>query len=216
MNEITVAIVDDHTLMRSGLNLMLSKQDDIRVVGEAANAEEALLLIEEQKPVVVLLDISMPGISGLECLQAISCCSPQSRVILLTMHEDSQYVQAGLAAGAMGYVLKKAADEVLYQAIRNVAAGVVFLQPDTMKALLTRTRQQPPTPAPKPYKALSEKETVVLALIAQGFSNAEIAEELKISVKTVETYKYRIMEKLDVRKRSELVKFAMNNGIIRL
>ena len=214
MNEITVAIVDDHTLMRSGLNLMLAKQGDIRVVGEAASAEEALKLIEAEKPAVVLLDISMPGSSGLDCLQAIAHCSPQSRVILLTMHEDSQYVQDGLAAGAMGYVLKKAADEMLYQAIRNVAAGVVFLQPDTMKALLWRQRQPPPAPVRQPYKALSEKETVVLALIAQGFSNAEIAAELKISVKTVETYKYRIMEKLDVRKRSELVKYAMQNNIV--
>lgn len=214
MNEITVAIVDDHTLMRSGLNLMLSKQSDIRVVGEAANAEEALLLIEAQKPDVVLLDISMPGTSGLECIQSIIRCSPQSKVILLTMHEDSQYVQDGMAAGAMGYVLKKAADEMLYQAIRNVAAGVVFLQHDTMKALLWRQRQPASAPVRQPHKALSEKETAVLALIAQGFSNAEIAEELKISVKTVETYKYRIMEKLDVRKRSELVKFAMQNNIV--
>ncbi|HML35645.1 MULTISPECIES: response regulator transcription factor [Sporomusa] len=215
MNEITVAIVDDHTLMRSGLNLMLAKQSDIRVVGEAANAEEALLLIEATKPDVVLLDISMPGTSGLECIQSIVQCSSQSKVILLTMHEDSQYVQDGMAAGAMGYVLKKAADEMLYQAIRNVAAGVVFLQPDTMKALLWKQRQPSPVPVRQPYKALSEKETTVLALIAQGFSNAEIASELKISVKTVETYKYRIMEKLDVRKRSELVKFAMQNNIVR-
>lgn len=215
MDKITIVIVDDHTLMRAGLKLMLSKQDDMEIVGEAANAEEAIALIEKTKPSVILLDISMPEKSGIECLADISKLSPQSKVILLTMHEESQYVKEGLAGGAAGYILKKAADEVLYQAIRSVAAGIVFLQPDTMKFLLARNQKEEQSPTKKPYKALSEKETAVLALIAQGFSNAEIAEELKISVKTVETYKYRIMEKLDMKKRSELVKFALENGIVR-
>ena len=215
MDKITIVIVDDHTLVRAGLKLMLSRQDDMNVVGEAANAKDALLIIGQTKPSVVLLDISMPEISGLECLRDILKTSPKSKVILLTMHEESQYVKEGLAGGAVGYILKKAADEVLYQAIRSVVAGVVFLQPDTMQSILAQTQKEKQKLPQKAHKALSEKEKTVLSLIAQGFSNAEIAKELRISVKTVETYKYRIMEKLNAKKRSELVKFAMENGIVR-
>ena len=213
MSKIKVIIADDHTLMRSGLRSLLSSQDGIEVVGEAADGVEALALAEKTSPDIILLDISMPEMNGLDCLKAIVDKCPKSRVILLTMHEDARYIKEGFALGAMGYILKKAADEVLYQAIRTVYAGDLYLHP-SMTKLLVGDLQEVASVDRRASKALSEQEKKVLSLIAKGYSNLEIADQLIISVKTVETYKYRIMEKLDCKKRSDLVKFALDNGII--
>ncbi|HML31999.1 response regulator transcription factor [Sporomusa sphaeroides] len=213
MTHTNVIIVDDHALMRSGLKLILANQDDIHVVGEADNGVEALQLIESTQPDIVLLDISMPGMNGLECLQTIRGKFPTIKVILLTMHEDMQYLRQGLANGAMGYVLKKSADDVLYQAIRTVCSGSMFLPASTGKIITSGSDARQGQKNVGFDKPLSEKEKKVLGLIAMGYTNAEIAEQLIISVKTVETYKYRIMEKLQTRKRSELVKYAVQNGL---
>lgn len=210
MREIRVVIADDHTLMRSGLKLMLSSQQDIEVIGEAADGREALELVSKLRPDIVLMDISMPGMSGIECLQQLASIAPDAKVILLTMYEDSQYLKQGLSAGAVGYVLKKAADDVLFQAIRTVQSGAVFFPAAMSKAL---SKEEKPVRAEGPVKPLSEKEKTVLSCIAMGYSNAEIAEKLYISVKTVETYKYRIMEKLNAKKRSDLVKYALEQGL---
>lgn len=207
MSKIKVLIADDHTLMRSGLRLMLSGQQDIEVVGEAADGNEAIALAEKTLPDIVLLDISMPEMSGLECLKILAVKCPGTKTILLTMHEDARYIKEGFAQGAMGYILKKAADDVLYQAIRAVYAGEMYLQPSMTKALVGELKKRTDTDK-HPIKTLSEQEKKVLSLIAAGFSNLEIAEQMIISVKTVETYKYRIMDKLQCKKRSDLVKFA--------
>jgi len=211
MQRIRILIVDDHVLMRSGLRVLLGSCPDVEVVGEAGDGQEALALVVETSPDIVLLDVSMPGMGGLECVRLIRRDHPGVRVILLTMHEDTRYLQEGVAAGAAGYVMKKSADEVLYQAIRSVYNGQVFLPACMAEELWTETMQ---AKAVQPVKALSEQERRVLALIAHGYSNAEIAAELSISVKTVETYKARIMEKLDVTKRSELVQYAIEQGML--
>lgn len=212
MTAVKVLIVDDHTLMRSGLKLMLANQQDIDVIGEAADGEEALAMVDALSPDVVLLDVSMPGMSGLECVKKIRLVKPEVKAILLTMHEDIRYLKEGFAAGATGYVLKKAADDTLYQAIRTVHTGEVFIQ-KSMAQLLVSNPKDIDTAKPEAAKTLSEQERKVLALIAMGFSNAEIADKLFISSRTVETYKYRIMEKLNVKKRSDLVKYAMDQGL---
>lgn len=214
MSEIKIMIVDDHTLMRAGLKLLLANQADIQVIGEAENGEAALLLIETAKPDIVLLDVSMEGMNGLECLKKIVELNPAIKVILLTMHEDITYLRQGFSAGAMGYVLKKAADAVLYHAIRTVFAGEVYIQSSLAQALLTEVKESQ-TPIVLPTtKPLSGQENKVLELIALGFSNAEIAQQLMVSARTIETYKYRIMEKLQATKRSDLVRYAIDQGII--
>lgn len=215
MEVVRVIIVDDHALMRGGLKLMLSNQDDVAVVGEASDGVEALECIGQEQPDIVLLDVSMPNMNGLECLKKIKDMYPSVKVILLTMHEDVQYLRQGLAAGAMGYVLKKAADDVLFQAIRTVRSGAIFLPMSMSKCLVNGLGNESQEKMTGQRKSLSEKEKQVLSLIAMGYANAEIAEKLVISTKTVETYKYRIMEKLTTRKRSDLVKYAMQNGLIR-
>ncbi len=215
MDTIKVLIVDDHTLMRSGLKLMLANQPDIKVVGEAADGVQALALAAERKPDIVLLDVTMPGMNGLECLQRLKDIDSGVKVILLTMHEDISYLKQGFASGASGYVLKRAADEILYHAIRDVQDGQIFIQSDLAQTLVCDLQGKKASRPPEDIKALSEQEKRVLSLIAKGYSNAEIAEKLVVSTRTVETYKYRIMEKLNVKKRSDLVKFAMEQGLMK-
>lgn len=214
MDEVKVVIVDDHTLMRSGLKLMLANQPEISVVGEAADGNEALRLVETLKPDIVLLDVSMPEMNGLECMKRIRESDESVRVILLTMHEDIRYLKEGFAAGASGYVLKKAADDVLFEAIRTVRSGQVFVQNSMAQSLVCELKERKNRPAIEDNKPLSEQEKRVLSLIALGHSNAEIAENLVVSTRTVETYKYRIMDKLNTKKRADLVKYAIEQGLV--
>ncbi len=214
MEKVRIVIADDHTLMRSGLKLMLANQPDISVVGEAADGKEALRLIEALKPDIVLLDVSMPEMNGLECMRRIRDMDESVKVILLTMHEDIRYLKEGFAAGAAGYVLKKAADDVLYEAIRTVRSGEVFVQNSMAQSLICELKERRDRPAIADNKPLSEQEKRVLSLIALGHSNAEIAEKLVVSTRTVETYKYRIMEKLNTKKRADLVKYAIEQGLV--
>ena len=212
MYRIRVLIVDDHILVRSGLKVLLGACSDIEVVGEGGDGLEALAMIASTRPDVVLMDVTMPGMGGLDCIRQIRRNYPAVRVILLTMHEDVRYLKEGLEVGAAGYVMKKSADEVLYQAVRSVFNGQVFL-PASMASELWKDDDTTVKPQ-QPARLLSEQEKKVLELIARGFSNSEIAAELTISVKTVETYKARIMEKLSVTKRSELVKYAIEQGML--
>lgn len=214
MSKIRIVIVDDHTLMRSGLKLMLANQADIEVIGEAADAASALQLIAALKPDIVLLDISMPDRSGIDCIADILKIESTIKIILLTMYEDPEYLKQGFALGAVGYVLKKAADDALYQAIRTVYAGSVFFPADMSSAFIPAKPKWGNSIQDGAKRPLSEQEKSVLRLIAMGYSNVEIAEKLIISTKTVETYKYRVMEKLDAKKRSDLVKYALKNDLI--
>lgn len=201
-----ILIADDHRVVRSGLRLLLQSQAGLQVVGEASNGPEALALAQEGRPDLVILDLTMPGGSGLEFLPQLVAIT---RVLVLTMHDDPAYVRQVMAAGASGYVLKEAADVELLAAIEAVAAGRTYLYPTLAASLLversTPTRQESP---------LSPRELEVLQLVALGHTNQEIADKLAVGVRTVETYKNRLCEKLGLHTRSELVRYAIQHRLI--
>jgi len=223
-------LADDHAVLRAGLKALLGMQPDLMVVGEAGDGDEALRLAESLRPDVVLLDISMPGVDGLAALRQMRQCAPMSRTLILTMHADEGFLRAALAEGAAGYILKRSAEGDLLAAIRAVARGEAFLDPALTRALIDRFLDQkdegqravvgPPSlraaqgRLPLPPDGLTVREVEVLKSIAQGYTNAEIAERLVISVKTVETHKAHIMEKLGRRSRVELVRYALEKGLL--
>lgn len=212
---IRILLADDHAVLRAGLKSLLNAEPDMTVVGEAGDGRACIRLAAELQPDVILLDINMPGTSGLEALAELGQQAPDSRVLVLTMHDDAVYLRQVLASGGAGYILKQAADSELLTAIRTVYNGGVFLHPAHTQVLL-EARQADPTPAgPDNLVAtLSEREREVLQLIVLGHTNKEIAEKLFLSVKTVETYKARLMEKLNLRSRAALVKFALKQGLL--
>lgn len=214
--KIRLVLVDDHAVLRAGLTALLNAEADMEVVGEAGDGAASLPVVADQQPDVVLLDINMPTMSGLEVLAQLRQVAPQSRILVLTMHDDQTYLRQVLAQGGAGYVLKQAADSELLTAIRTVYHGGAFLHPAHAQALLaTPATTAPAAPGTQGDLALlSEREVEVLKYIALGHSNKEIAELLYLSVKTVETYKTRIMEKLDVKSRAALVRFALKQGLL--
>lgn len=216
-NKIRVLLADDHAVLRSGLRLLLSGQPDMEVVGEAADGEEAIAKTRELKPDVLLLDITMPGVSGLEVLERIKKEEPDVKVVVLTMHDDESYVERIMMAGGSGYVLKKAADTELLQAIRAVQQGGIYLHPTMTRALVSQLRRKAAAQEKQSRSAskLSERELEVLKLVAQGYTNKEIADMIFLSVKTVETHKAHIMDKLELRSRAELVRYALDNGLLK-
>jgi two-component system response regulator NreC len=211
---IRVLIADDHSVLRAGLRMLLGAQSDMDVVGEAADGLEVSRRARELRPDIVLLDLSMPGPrSGSVIREVLSAC-PKTRVLILTMHDDAAYLRSALSAGAAGYVVKRAADSELMSAIRAVHAGRTFVD-------LTQTPglAQPPLPGKvagrwQPPKNLSRREREVLRLLAQGHSNQQIADTIRLSVKTVETYRTRLSEKLGLKGRAELYRFAAESGIL--
>lgn len=212
---IRIVVADDHAVLRAGLMALLNDEPDMEVVGEAHDGAACLRVAQAVRPDVILLDINMPGVNGLEALPALRRAAPDSRVLVLTMHDDETYLRQVLAAGGSGYVLKQAADKELLSAIRTVHSGGTFLHPAHAQALLA----QPAQPAEEANQdsrlaQLSEREVEVLRLIALGYSNKEIAEMLFLSVKTVETYKARVMEKLELSTRAALVRFALQHGLM--
>ncbi len=217
MKPIRILLADDHAVLRAGLKSLLNAEPDMQVVGEAADGlscmRQALLL----RPDVILLDINMPKANGLETLKVVREQAPDSRVLVLTMHDDLGYLRQVLAYGGAGYVLKQAASEELLSAIRAVHRGGVYLHPSHAQALLSDPEPEP-TPArsqqEERYNALSEREAQIFKLVALGHRNSEIAEMLHLSVKTVETYKARLMQKLGVRSRAALVRYALKLGIL--
>lgn len=212
---IRIVVADDHAVLRAGLMALLNDEPDMLVVGEANDGDECLRVAKTVQPDVILLDINMPGVNGLEALPALRRALPQSRVLVLTMHDDETYLRQVLAAGGSGYVLKQAADKELLSAIRTVYSGGTFLHPAHAQALLTQPMPEPAQSSQDPRLAqLSEREVEVLRLIALGYSNKEIAEMLYLSVKTVETYKARVMEKLELTTRAALVRFALQHGLM--
>jgi len=210
---IRILLADDHAVLRAGLKSLLNAEVDMEVVGEAGDGHDCLSQAEKLKPDVILLDINMPHCNGLEVLPRLKEQVPGCRALILTMHDDAEYLRKALAAGSAGYILKQAADTELLSAIRTVYNGGVFLHPEHTKILL---EDQLNTAAGQPSNiaALSERESEVLRLIALGHTNKEIAKMLFLSVKTVETYKSRVMEKLDLRTRAALVRYALKHGLL--
>jgi DNA-binding NarL/FixJ family response regulator len=215
MRTIRLLLVDDHTLLRSGLRMLLTAEPDFEVVGEAASGEEAVVLAAELRPDVVLMDLSMPGIGGLEAIRRIAAAQLPTRVLALTVHAESEYLMPVLEAGGSGYVTKHSADRELGDAIRVVARGDVFLYPSAARVLAQTLRTPTPTPRESdPVHLLSPREREVLTLTAEGYSSTEIGERLGLSHKTVETYRQRLMDKLEMRHRSDLVRFALSRGLL--
>ncbi len=214
--KIRILLVDDHSILRSGLRLLLNRQPNMEVIGEAGTGEEAIEKVRELSPDVALLDITMPGMSGLEAIGAIRKMCPSCRVLVLTMHANEEYLFQVLQAGGSGYVLKKAADTELIDAIETVARGGTFLYPEVVSMLvsdfLVRARKEGAKDA---LDTLTEREREVLRLVAEGYTSAEIAERLVLSPKTVDAHRAHIMEKLGLHSRAELVKFALRKGILR-
>jgi two-component system, NarL family, response regulator NreC len=210
-----ILLADDHAVLRSGLRLLLSGQDGFQVVGEAATGTETLNQAEKLQPDLILLDLSMPGLGGMDSLPLLRKLAPSARVLILTMHDDPQYLRQALKNGAAGYVLKKAADVELLSAIRAVLRGEMYIHPSLTRVLLDDLLPSPDTSSEmNSWEALSEREQEALRLVALGYTSAEIAEKLNLSVKTVETYRARGMEKLGLHNRAALVRFVMKKGLI--
>lgn len=211
MPDLRIILADDHTLLRQGLALLVSKQRGLQVVGEAGNGAELLELVRTHKPDLVVVDLSMPGMDGLEATRRLKAEFPKLRIIVLTMHEDASYLTGAVQAGAHGFILKRSAAELLLNAIRTVAAGQTWFDPALTAKVLQQELQTPAGPATGASE-LSERETQVLRLLAWGYANKEVADKLGLSVKTVETYRQRIAEKLGLRGRVEMVQYARQQG----
>lgn len=217
MTKIRILLADDHAILRAGLRSLLNAQSDMEVVGEAGTGEEAVHVAGAVQPDIVLMDISMGGAGGVAATRQVLQLCPTARVLMLTMHDDAAYVQQALDAGAAGYVLKRAADSELLAGIRAVHRGDTFLYPSVARVLVDdylRMKKTGETVSSQSSDLLSPREREVLVLIAQGYSNHEIAERLTLSVKTVETHKSRIQEKLSLHTRAELVRYAMQKGML--
>jgi len=208
---ISVVVVDDHAVVRSGLKLLLDAEDDIEVVGEGGTAEQAVLRAQMHKPDVMLLDVVMPGKSGLEAVPDVLQASPASRVLVLSMQDDPRYVREAFEAGASGYVLKEAADAELVAAVREVANGGSYVHPALGARLAVAEAKARREADADP---LSEREHEVLRLLALGHTNQEIAKMLFISVRTAETHRAHIMQKLRLTSRAELVRYALERGLV--
>ncbi len=215
MNKIRVLVADDHTIVREGVRILLEAQPDIEVVGEAADGQEALERVRELLPDIVLIDIAMPNLNGLEATRAIKRDYPSIQTIALTMYESDEYFFQILNAGASGYILKKAASADLLTAIRAVYAGEVFLYPSVARRLVADYLSRVKSGEEKSsYDGLTAREREVLKLIAEGHTNQVIADKLVISPSTVQTHRTRIMQRLNLHNRAELIQYAMRKGLL--
>ncbi len=212
MAKTKVLIVDDHAIVRTGVRSLLDSDDEFSVVGEAASGQDALALAARLNPDVVLMDITLPDMNGLEAMVRIKETVPDTGVVIFTMHEDEDYFFRAIQAGAAGYVVKGGGSENILTALRAVRDGGIFLYPSVAKSLVAEYLQEGETPA---VKSLSERERDVLRLIGDGLVNKEIAARLGISVSTAQTYRSRIMEKLGLHTVAELIRYAIRKGIIR-
>jgi two-component system response regulator NreC len=211
--KIRLLLVDDHEIVRAGLRMLFTAETDMEIVGEAGSGDEAVEAVGELKPDVVIMDVAMPGISGIEATRRIKQAYPDTVVLALTMHEDEQYFFEMLNAGAAGYIPKRAAPDDLVSAIRVVHEGNVFLHATLAKYLMRDVLGQAAGHTP-PASELTPREREVLTYIAEGYTNREIAESLVISVKTVDRHRENIMQKLNIHSRVELVKYAIEKGLI--
>ena len=208
---IRVVLVDDHAVVRSGLRLLLDAEDGVEVVGEAGNAKDAVFRARALKPDVILLDLVMPGESGIEVLPKLLKESPETSVLVLSMQDDPSYVREAFAAGASGYVLKEAADEEVVSAVREIASGGRYVHPALGARLVVAEAAERAAADADP---LSDREREVLRLLALGHTNHEIAQKLYISVRTAESHRAHIMQKLRLSTRAELVRYALSQGLL--
>jgi two-component system response regulator NreC len=217
MDEIRLMLVDDHEVIRTGLRMLLESQPDIKIVAEASTGSQALTLASETLPDVIVMDITLPDITGIEATRRIKESFPQISVVALTIHEDEQYFFEMLQAGATGYVPKRAAPEDLISAIRSASVDEIYIYPTLAKSLvsdfLSRSSSEKEN---KSLELLTPRESEVLALLAEGYSNQKIAEELVISKHTVARHRENLMRKLELHSRGDLVKYAIRKGLINL
>ncbi|MEX2468014.1 MAG: response regulator transcription factor [Gemmatimonadota bacterium] len=210
-----VLLVDDHAMFRAGIKALIELDGRMRVVGEAGSGDEAVDRVRALKPDVVVMDLSMPGSNGLEATRRIAALGLDTKVLVLTVHAEEEYLVPVVEAGASGYLTKTSADTDLLEALRVVARGQVFLPPKATTLLLQRYKEREDDVGSSGLHVLSAREREVLALTAEGFSSREIGGKLFISPKTVDTYRSRIMEKLGLSHRSELVRFALEVGLLK-
>jgi DNA-binding NarL/FixJ family response regulator len=208
---IRVVIADDHGIVRSGLKLLIDRQRDMEVVAEADDGVTALASAQAHRPDVAVLDVSMPRMTGLQAAREIRSHVPDTRVLLLSMHDDERYFLEGLEAGAAGYVLKRAADTDLIGAVRTVAGGGTFLSDDAQRTLMDEWLENG---SPVPDDPLTPRELEVVKLIAEAFTNRQIAQTLSLSEKTVESHRANLLSKLQMRDRVELVRYAIRRGLV--
>jgi two-component system response regulator NreC len=217
MNKLRVFLADDHLILREGIRLLLEKVSDIEVIGEASDGEEAVAKVEQLVPDVVLMDITMPGLNGLEATRQIKQKNPQVKVLILTMHETDQYLSQMLQAGASGYVVKATSTSELISAVRAVHQGDVYLYPSIARMLVDDYLQRVKRGEEKTsYEGLTSREREILMYIAEDRKNKEIADLLGISVRTVQAHRTNLMDKLGAHDRTELVKYAISKGMIDL
>jgi DNA-binding NarL/FixJ family response regulator len=208
VTKLRVAVVDDHPIVLAGLKALIERAPDMEFVGEATRGTTAIALIREAKPDVAVIDISIPEMTGLEVVRRVVNEHPEVRVLILTLHDEGFYLRQSLEAGARGYLVKRSAADELIHAIRAVAAGGIYLDPTIAgKVLMPISTHAVSEPA-----KLSDRETEVLKLVAHGFSNKQVADQLGLSIKTVETYKARAAEKLDLRTRADIVRYGALQG----
>jgi DNA-binding NarL/FixJ family response regulator len=213
--KIRVLIADDHAILREGVRALLHLTEDIEVVGEAVDGKQAVEMARQLDPDVILMDIAMPGLGGLEATIALKGGGTRSRILILSQYEDREYVRRLLKAGVSGYLLKKSAGAELANSIRAVHRGGLVLDPEVARTAMEEAGPAAPQGA-DPYESLTDREKQVLKLVAEGLSNKEVAEVLGISVKTAMSHREKVMEKLDVHNRTELVRFALRRGVIRV
>ncbi len=214
--KIRVVIADDHAILREGVRALLQLHPDIEVVGEAADGMQALAEVERLDPDLVLMDIAMPGLGGIEAALEMKKLGRRARILILSQYEDREYVRRLLKAGVSGYVLKKSAGKELANAIRAVHRGGLVLDPEVARTAMEEAGPAAPGASADPYDALTDREKQVLKLVAEGRSNKEVADVLGISVKTAMSHREHVMEKLGVHNRTELVRFAIRKGVIRV
>jgi len=215
-SKIKIMIADDHAILRAGLRLLVNGQPDMEVVAEAPDGEQAVQAARESKPDVALLDLTMPRMGGMLALQEMVRACPGTRMLILTMHDDPAYLRSVLSAGASGYVLKRSVDAELLAAIRAVHRGGTFVDPSLANVLVQDVLAKRGAKAPRagPAGILSDRELQVLRLVARGYSSAQISKQILVGVKTVEAYRSRLAQKLGLKTRSDLVRYAVQMGLL--